>query len=334
MAWRNSKHLDLLCDTRWNGPHGIAKFSAQVLRRLPEAVPLPAGLGLFHPLDPLWLSVVVSWLAPRVYFSPGFNPPLLSTRPFVFVVHDLNYVHCRENSDPLRRLYFNSVVRPACRRAACVLTVSEFSKRQIVDWARIPERRVVNVSAGVDPQFRPDGARHAPGYPYVLYVGNRLAHKNLPRLFAGFAAARLDCKLLLLGQADAQMESLARHHEISDKVRYAGVVDDVDMPALYRGATAVVLPSLFEGFGLPAIEAMACGVPVLASNATSLPEVVGAAALLVDPRSIAAIDAGLRQITSDATLRSTLAGLGLHQAARYSWDATAAATRNVLHAVL
>lgn len=324
---------EILCDTRWVGASGIARFSAQILQRLSGVVPLPPGLRLFHPLDPIWLSLAIRRLAPKVYFSPGFNPPLASSRPFVFVIHDLNYIHCPENSDALRRLYFNTLVRSGCSKAARVLTVSQFSRAQIIEWARIPAEQVVNVGAGVGAAFRRTGPRYEPGYPYVLYVGNRLAHKNLARLYAAFASAATDCMLLLTGVADAKTLQLAKEHGIEERVRFAGDITEEELPSFYRGARALVLPSLFEGFGLPVIEAMASGIPVLTSTATSLPEIAGDAALLVDPRSVESIAHGLVRITTEEALRETLIVRGLRRAAEYSWDKTAGAVRDVIKAV-
>lgn len=321
---------DLLCDTRWTGHQGIAKFSNNVLARLPGMTALPAGLPLFHPFDSFWLSQVISRARPRVYFSPGFNPPLRSVRPFVFVVHDLNYVHCRENSDALRRAFFQLIVRPACRRAARVLTVSEFSRSQIIEWSNVRPEQVVNVGAGVDASFTPNGERYEPGFPYVLYVGNRSRHKNLDRLFQAFALVQLDCKLLLSGSADEATLAIARRRGIEESLRFAGPIEDGSMPALYRGARAVVLPSLFEGFGLPIVEAMACGVPVLTSNVTSMPEIAGDAAVLVDPRNVEELASGLNRLIADASLRARLSARGLQRAAEFSWDRTATAVRAVL----
>lgn len=322
----------LLCDNRWVGPSGIGRFGREVLGRLEGTVPLPPGLRLFHPLDPFWLGHVIRKMAPRAYFSPGFNPPLGATRPFFFVIHDLNYVNCPENSDVLRRLYFNTLVRTACRRAARVLTVSEYSRAQIIEWARIQPDQVVNVKAGVSSAFSPVGPRYDPGYPYVLYVGNRLAHKNLARLFEAFALAATECKLVLTGAADRDTLGLARSHGIAEQVRFAGVATEEDLAALYRGARVLAFPSLFEGFGLPPIEAMASGTPVLASTATSLPEVAGDAAVLVDPLSVESIADGLARIIRDESLREVLIARGLTRATEYTWDNTVAVIRDVIKA--
>jgi glycosyltransferase involved in cell wall biosynthesis len=331
----NGVTADILFDARWDGPHGIARVGRELLKRLPGAVPLRAGLRLFHPLDPVWTSLQISRLAPRVFFSPGFNPPLFSQRPFVFTIHDLNYVHCPENGSVSRRAYFELLVRPATRRAARVLTVSEFSRRQIIEWSGVADDQVVNVSAGVDAAYRPEGPKHEPGYPYVLYVGNRLPHKNVPRLLEAFALSGLasELRLLLSGDPDEATLSLAKRLGIEGSLRFAGFVAEPDMPALYRGAVAHLLPSLFEGFGLPVVEAMACRVPVLTSRATSLPEIGGNAVLLVDPFQPEDIARGMREIVSDDALRQRLMNEGLVRAARFTWEKTASAVAAVLDVI-
>jgi len=312
------------------GNQGIARFGREVIKRLPNVETLPSSVRLFNPIDPLWLSWVIRRKAPSVYFSPGFNPPWRSSVPFVFVIHDLNYIDCSENSDFLRKAYFNNIVKPACRRAAKIITVSDFSGDRIVEWAGIPAERVEKVVEGVGSDFTPNGGRFDIGRPYILYVGNRLPHKNLPRLFTALAVARIDCKLYLTGDPDSTVSKLATSRGISDRILFTGNVNDASLANLYRGAAAVVLPSLYEGFGLPIIEAMACGVPVLTSNVTSMPEIAGDAAVLVDPRSVEDIAAGLDSILSDQALRSKLVASGLIQAAKYSWDTTASQIAAIL----
>jgi glycosyltransferase involved in cell wall biosynthesis len=323
----------ILFDNRWSGPQGIARFGDEIFKRLPSLIPLPLGMRLFHPLDPFWLSWTIRRLKPDIYFSPGFNPPVASPVPFVFMVYDLNYVQCPQNSDRLRRAYFNQVVRPACHRAAYVLTCSEYSRAQIVEWSRAKDERIINVGAGVGAEFSVAGAKYEPGFPYVLYVGNRLAHKNLPRLILAFAESKLDCKLVLTGEADPALKSYAAKAGIKDALHFAGKVSNEDLPALYRGALALALPSLYEGFGLPAVEAMACGVPALVSSSTSLPEVVADAALIVDACSVEEIAIGLHRLVSDSALRADMIRKGLMRARRYDWGDTVDAIEKVLDRV-
>jgi glycosyltransferase involved in cell wall biosynthesis len=322
----------ILADGRWVGAHGIGRFAHEVLSRIPEARLLPDGVPLLHPLEPVWLAWELIRHRPDVYFSPGFNPPLLATVPLVFTIHDLNHIQFGGNASFSRTAYYRWHIRPSCRRAFRVLTGSEFSRRCILDWAGIGEERVVNVGYGVSSAFRADGERHAPGFPYLLYVGNRRAHKNVPGLFRGFALSGVDesVKLVLSGDPDAQTEELAHRLKLNGRVVYTGEVSDETLARYYRGALVLVLPSLYEGFGLPVVEAMACGTPVIASNIPALRETARDAALLVDPGEAESIADAVRQVASDSGLRGRLREKGPERARAFSWDATAARVRNVL----
>ncbi|WP_027482712.1 glycosyltransferase family 4 protein [Deinococcus pimensis] len=320
----------LLVDDRWSGQHGIARFSREVLARLGPSGAISA-VPLMHPAEPVLLGLELTRRRPDVYFSPGFTPPLWSPVPFVFTIHDLIHLDVPEESSRGKRLYYDLVVRPAARRAARVLTVSEFSRRRIVEWAGVPGKRVVNVGNGVGEAYTPEGARHEPGYPYLLYVGNRKPHKNVPRLVEAFARLDVpDLRLVLSGGPDDDTRHLALRLGVLDRVVFAGLIPEVDLPAYYRGAVALAYPTLYEGFGLPALEAMACGTPVVTSNRTSLPEVVGDAALLVDPEDVEVIVAALTRVVADFALRTALASRGLARSRLFSWDRTAALVARVL----
>jgi glycosyltransferase involved in cell wall biosynthesis len=169
----------------------------------------------------------------------------------------------------------------------------------------------------------------------VLYIGSRSPHKNVPALLDAFAASGLADRtaLLISGEADARMRGWMREAALGDaEVRFAGAIPEDRLPDYYRGALALAIPSLAEGFGLPALEAMACGTPVLAGDRGALPEVVGDAGLLVDPTRPEAIAAGLRRLAEDAALRAELSARGLARAARFRWDDVAARVLRVLEA--
>jgi glycosyltransferase involved in cell wall biosynthesis len=331
----NSRQLPgdgVLFDARWRGSHGIARFAQQIYQRIPGLVRLEPALPLLHPLDPLWTSWLASSRDARAYFTPGFNPPLRSRLPLIITIHDLNYVYCSINSDPFRRAYFTHLVRPACRRAYKVLTVSEYSRRQILEWAGLEASRVVNVGAGVESRFEPQGRQYSLGFPYLLALGNERPHKNIGRLVRAFAISGLasHMKLVITGKLGNDALRALDETGIAAAVHPIGLVPDEDLPALYRGAQALCMPSLFEGFGLPVIEAMACGTPVLTSTATSLPEVAGDAAILVDPLDIEVMAAGLRRIIDEQDTRARLIARGFVRSQEYSWDSTAQRIRAVL----
>lgn len=325
---------DILYDSRWAGPHGIGRWATEVAQRVPRLLPLQFTHPLFHPLDPWRLSAEVRRVAPAAFFSPGFNAPQPTPGiPLVFTVHDLNYVKVPENTTPLKRAYFALFVRAACRRAARVLTVSEFSRQQIVEWTRLAPEKIVNVGAGVSADFSPNGERHTPGFPYVLFAGSQAPHKNFRRTAQAFAqsrAARSDVRLLVTGHPTDDTRQWLEREKLWEMVKFAGVVPGELLPSYYRGALALLMPSLFEGFGLPVVEAMASGIPVLTSNRTSLPEVAGDAALLVDPTDVGEIAAAIDRLVFDDELGTGLRERGLLRAGMFSWDKTAAAVSSVL----
>jgi glycosyltransferase involved in cell wall biosynthesis len=223
-------------------------------------------------------------------------------------------------------------MRPGCRKAFRVLTVSEYSRQRIVTWAGIDPDRVINVGNGVDERYCVDVTPYQPGFPYLLNVGNRKAHKNEVRVLEAFARANIDpaIHLIFTGHANDALLALSRRLGVEDRVVFAGRVAEAELPQLYRGALMLVFPSLYEGFGLPVIEAMACGAPVLTANTTSLPEVAGNAALLVDPLSVEQIAAGVERLCVDDVLRDALRQKGLKRAAQFSWDDVAAKVKAVL----
>jgi glycosyltransferase involved in cell wall biosynthesis len=316
----------ILSDARWTGAHGIGRFAREVLRRLPEHHRLERGPKPLSLADPLWLLCQVCCRRPAVYFSPGFNPPPACPIPFVFTIHDLIQIRLADVATPAKRLYYEWIVKPACRRAFRVLTVSEYSRSDILKWSGIPEERVVNVGNGVEKPFEPDGPRYEPGFPYILYVGNFRPHKNLDRLFEAFRRVRCPgLRMLLAGAPSGALGAQDRIHVIP------GLSDDA-LARVYRGASLLVLPSLMEGFGLPALEAMACGAPVVVSRRTALPEVVGDAGVYVDPFDITDIQRALECVLGDAGRRATMRALGIQRARLFSWDSVAARVQTVLEA--
>ncbi len=321
-----------MMDLRWEGLHGIGRYASELARRLPSVRALPVSGNPAAPLDPLRTARALHRHRPEVFFTPGFNPPLRSPVPFVFCIHDLIHVRVPEESSPAKTAYYRWIVRPAGLRAHRVITDSEFSRRSILAWSGWPDERVVVVPLAASTAFRPDGARHDAGGPYLLHVGNAKPHKNRRRLIEAFGASRLApaLRLVLLGDSEPGEIALARRLGVGESVVYAGVVPEPRLPDCYRGATAVVCPSLYEGFGLPALEAMACGTPVAAARATSLPEVAGDAAVYFDPLDVADIARALVAVATDGALRAALVSRGARRAAAFSWDATARGVWTVL----
>jgi glycosyltransferase involved in cell wall biosynthesis len=324
---------EILYDARWIGNHGIGRFAGELQKLLPDLVSYQARRRPWHPLDPAFLGAVLWHQRPRLFFSPGYNSPIGWPKPFVFTLHDLNHLFCvRDNSNVAKRAYYKHIIRPACHRAAFVLTVSEYSQREISAWAGVKEGKIINVGNGVGLPFTPAGRKYEPGYPYLLYVGSRKPHKNLPRLLEAYSISgiRRDVRLVLSGNSDRHMSREIERLGLSGDVVFVDSDTDGDLSDIYRGALALVFPSLYEGFGLPPLEAMACGIPVLTSKVCSLPEVVGDAGVLVDPLDVEAIADGIRRLVLDSDLREELRQKGLLRAKEFSWEETAHRTREVL----
>jgi glycosyltransferase involved in cell wall biosynthesis len=244
--------------------------------------------------------------------------------PQVTVVHDLIPLAFPRDY-PRQQLYFRRLVPAILRESRAVIAVSEATRREVINAYGLSPERVRAIPNGYDPtKFGPIGpATHDGGIPYVLYVGNLLPHKNLPRLIEAVARVTRQSPVRLVIAGGGTPGRVAELRRLGDRVgarlELMPYVPQGELPALYRGARLLALPSLAEGFGLPALEAMACGIPVVVANGSAMPEVVGDAALLVDPEDTSAIsDAILRLLTQDP-LRKELIARGLVRAAAFSW---------------
>jgi glycosyltransferase involved in cell wall biosynthesis len=322
----------LYADQRWTGEHGIGRFARHVLTGLDyRRVPLESSPAA--PLDSWFLARALKPLTQNdLFFSPGYNTPLFCRAPFVFTIHDLTHIQCPEASRPHLRFYYATLMKRACRRATRILTVSEFTRKEIIEWSGELPEKVVNVGNGVDPVYRPDGDSYGFPFPYLLSVSNRKPHKNELRVVEAFGKANLDSRtrLIFTGDSTPVLSGWIERYQLRSRVQFVGVVAEARMPSLYRGATALIFPSLYEGFGLPIVEAMACGTPVVTSTLTAMPEVAGDAALFVNPRAVGEIARAMEQIAGDARLRQKLSKQGIARSAKFSWGSTVARVSTVL----
>jgi glycosyltransferase involved in cell wall biosynthesis len=322
-----------------------------------EVVALPDRTG--HPVASIFwhLASLPGMLRAHhcdLVFMPAANRRLAWSYgvPSVGTVHDFSQLHVPQKYDAARMFYIMRVLPRMMRRLTRVISVSQSTRRDLESFARVPAERIRVIHNGADlrrftPRHR-DGARsalpaelHIPER-YVLYIA-RLEHpgKNHVRLLEAFAALRrttdLPHKLVLVGGrwsgADvihAKVEELG----LGDLVVFPGFVPNEAIPALYAAADAFAFPSLFEGFGIPLLEAMASGTPVCAANASSIPEVVGEAGLLFDPLDVPAMTACLRRVLRDEALRRRLIAAGIERAAGFTWDTAAEATLEELEAAV
>ncbi len=274
-----------------------------------------------------------------IFHSPDFSlPPLRSARGVV-TVHDLSFLRLPEHADPGLRDYLEKSVPQAVARARRVLADSENTKRDLIELLGVAEGKISVVPAGVETRFRPVRdtvklaevrARYDLPDWFILSVGTLEPRKNLARLIAAYGQMRrqtgLPHALVLAGKPgwlyQGMYDQVAREG-LSQHIHFPGFIADDDLPALYTLADLVAFPSLYEGFGLPPLEAMACGTPVVSSNNSSLPEAVGSAALLVDATDVDGLADAMARVLGNASLRVRLADLGRAQAARFTWDAAA-----------
>ncbi|MCL9781305.1 glycosyltransferase family 4 protein [Vibrio sp. S4M6] len=323
----------ILVDERWSGFGGIGRFADEISARFSSSTAVNSACSPASLFNPIALALALAKQKKEdVAFLPGYIPPIYSSVPYVFTVHDLNHLDRPENASFLKSLFYRFFIKPGCHRAAAVLTVSEFSRQRIIEWSGVAADKVINVGNGVDDAYSPNVEPYSPGHPYLLCVGNRKPHKNEPMLIRAFAQAQIDSniRLLFTGNATEELEALISSLGLESRVSFYGFVEEEQLPSLYKGALALVFPSLYEGFGLPVIESMACGTPVITSNCTSLPEVAGDAALLVDPNSKISISSAIEKLVSDEELQESLALRGLDQAKKFTWDLTAQLVESVL----
>jgi len=269
--------------------------------------------------DSAWYLAILPWQARTldVLHCTTFRAPLRSPIPVVVTVHDLAVLRHPELFTPWVRLYGFVALRRVVRAATRVIAVSEFTKSEIVELIGLAEERVHVVPNAAEPAFRPDGP--AAEGDYVLAVGTLEPRKNLVRLAE--ATRRLGVELRVVGARGWGDVDVSQNG-----VRWLGELPDAEVAALYRGALCLAYPSLYEGFGLPVLEAMRCGAPVVTSAGTVMEELAGDAAELVDPLDPASIAAGIERAIGR---RSELGARGLERAERYTWAAAADATISV-----
>jgi glycosyltransferase involved in cell wall biosynthesis len=325
--------MNLFFDTRWFGDHGIGRFAREVYARLPDVREFSGSLKPSSPFDCAYLSHRLSSLPKNsTFFSPGYNAPLLRRVPLIFTIHDLMHIEFAGSRNRLHRSYYEHVTKPACHHAKAVLTVSEYSRGRIAEWSGLDATRIVNVGNGIDDCFHTTGESFVWPQPYIFCVGNRRPHKNEARTLQAFGmiAGRVPHDLIFIGPPSESLLSDINRAGLQTRVHFLGRVSDQQLASVYRGAKALAFVSLYEGFGLPVIEAMACGTPVVTSNLSSLPEVAGGAALLVDPYSCEEIAHALERAVSDGPLAADLVRRGLVNIQRYSWSRTGEAVRTVI----
>ncbi len=305
---------------------------------------VPFSHGFYSPgAYAAWLALGARGrLAADVAFFPHYDvPPLGALPPAVVTVHDLMHFRLPAMFAAHKRLLAARVLRRAVRRAARVVTGAEHARRDLTAWMPWAAERITVVPHGVDPSFAapvPEPALAWSGAlrPYLLCVGNRKPHKNVVtavEVLARLRARRPELRLVLAGPRFRGSDGVAERAAalgVADAVVDAGPVSEDRLRALYRDAECLLFPSLYEGFGLPVLEAMASGTPVVASDRTSVPEVVGDAGLMVEALDADAMAAAVERLWSDGALRASLVTRGRERAAAFTWEAAASRVHRII----
>ena len=281
-----------------------------------------------------WEQIIWPWQAWRrgltLLHSMAFVTPLLTFYPTVITVYDLSFLHFPERFPALQRLYLSSQTRRSCRKARRIITISESSRQDVHRFFGVPLKQIDVVVPGVDSIYGPlpeaeiAAFRQKQGVArFVLHVGTLQPRKNIPVLIE--AMARLDdseLKLVLVGGKGWLYDEIFRQVQtlgLEARVIFTGYVPDEDLPLWYNAAELLVFPSVYEGFGLPVVEAMACGTPVIAASRSSIPEAVGEAGLLFNPNDVETLANQITAVLTDIDLQHKLRQQGLKHAQTFSW---------------
>lgn len=353
---------------------GIGRYTYNLIQALTKAAPEDSFVLLHNPklvntrydlgtlqspnleivaVDAPTFSLAEQWRLPSIvrglrldlFHSPYYLKPYLLPCPSVVTIYDLIPRLYPEYVSSGARVIFEMAIRLAIVTSRLVISVSQSAKEDLVRLLGVPPSKVCVTPLGVDSQFKPVNEKaifnlrqkHDLPEGYILYLGTNKPHKNLARLVEAFAEVKTEQKLVLAGKEDprySEAHEVTKQLGLQDRVVFLGQVSEDDLPALYSGAALFVFPSLCEGFGLPLLEAMACGVPVISSSTSSLPEIAGQAAVMVAPLDLSQLARALERVLGDSNLRASMREEGLKQAAQFSWERTAVETLAVYRQVL
>lgn len=319
---------------RWRTTRLSPKWLARIWHRAQLPLPVEAFIGrvsLYHATD-------------------FVLPPVLPQTCTIVTVHDLSFVRVPGAASPRLKQYLDTVVPRSVHRADCIIADSQATKTDLIEEYKLPSEKIVVLLSGINSHYKKhsDAVRRLtmrnkyriPPRPFIFTVGTVQPRKNYSRLIQALKLLRsrgYDLGLVIAGGKgwlEDEMYQTIRDTQMTDYVHLIGFADDDDLPALYNGAACVAFPSLYEGFGFPVLESMACGTPVVTSNVSSLPEVAGNAALLVNPLDVEDIAHAVQRILDDADLCQTLIAAGFQQAKQFTWEKSARQLRQIYTDVL
>jgi glycosyltransferase involved in cell wall biosynthesis len=315
-------------DLRYPDKTGVGVFKQEILHRAPawiDVIDLNVKGRIGSPFSPVAISKALARkrATDGIFFSPGFMPPAWCSVPSIVTVHDLQHLHFYSK---FHVAYYELILKRLYRRCRNIICVSQHARNEFLNWSGISGDRVVAVHNGVSDVFRIGAGGIGFNFSYIFFPGNHRIYKNKVRLLQAYAASALPRKDVHLVFTGHPVKFLLREAEkcgVSPLLHFMGDVSTEELLKLYKGALLVAYVSLHEGFGLPILEAMAAGVPVLVSNTTAMPEVAGDAAMLVNPYSVNDIIHGLNTLAFDESERKLRTRLGMERARSFTWDAAA-----------
>lgn len=294
--------------------------------------------GVFSLLSQFEIAFTILKYKPRFFHSPHFIVPLLSKVPLITTIHDMNHVALSKNYSFIQKIYYNIFLKKKLLNAKSIITVSNFSKKEIVKYLGITEEKISVLYNGVFSNFQPIEHFHKEKIysvifkyklppKYIFTLGSNKPHKNLEKLTEAYCKGNYKVPLVILTNSHKKLLEIAKNHGKHKDIHFLDFVREEDFPLIYSLSSTFIYISLYEGFGLPAIEAAACGVPVIASNTTSLPEIMEDAALYVDPENIKDIQRGIYEALDEHNeIIQTYVQNGLKLARKYSWERMAKET--------
>ncbi len=290
-----------------------------------------------------WISfteqVVIPYILHRLkidlFHSPSFVAPFFCPCKMVMTIHDLNHIMLPQYYTPMHQFYYNTVVRYSTQRSACVLTVSNFSKSEITKNLEVPAEKVFVTYNGVSEIYRPvedaDFLRYVTELyelpsEFILCLSNNKPHKNVHQLVKAYVSSNLKTPLVLVGSVDNYLIGLAEQHGKKHQVYFIRFIEEEHLPAVYSLCRLFVYPSSYEGFGLPPLEALSCGAPVMVAPTSSLPEVVGSNAVFIDPLDHQSMASILEKAVLQFGIENPFRDSGIRHARKFSWSDMATKT--------
>jgi glycosyltransferase involved in cell wall biosynthesis len=327
----------LFCNQKTHIPHDLPRLKKVIITENIKQV-----------WDQVLLPLNIAREKIDVFLTPYFKAPLFLPSEMVLIINDLIPLFFPEEHRLLRKLYFRFMIAATARRATRIMTISEHSRSDIVKFLRLPADKIMVIHLGVEERFRSSDIRkeeirrkYSLPQKFILYVGNLSPHKNVRILIKSYASLPVSLRenyKLVLGALKSDkyfsnVDKVIREKELIQDVLFTGFIEPKDLPSVYNMSSVFAFPSFYEGFGLPPLEAMACGCPVVSSNTSSMPEVLGDAALFFNPYHVEEISQAIRHMLEDENLRNRFRQKGLERAKLFTIEKMTSRMLDVLEII-